>query len=1575
MSLILNYQEGSDPASNTELPDVKVSINTPVENVSLPSIEGLQDASLQDVIPEAAVEPVAPPAEPVVAEPTEPLMEAPAPTEMPAESAPELPTPQLSIGEVEEREALPSESPWTVPSTGATLEAVGVQSLQKTRDQLIREGQQIQGSVDEAELLSNYLPSIYEVGVDDVRANSQYGSEVEGVLSRNAARREEELRMWQPRPVPQTETNPNVPRPDTTKPFNSGFGGMVGGALDWLGKQLGNTNNPFDLSKGQFGEAGNGPVGAALYALGLPQNMLFGAAADMKRAQEQLIKNLPGPLQDILEFSPLAAFERSSGINLPDPIQATPDGAGSAFLHSLRGGQYSLSEYEDAKSPVGLRQRGQGKWVDLEKKTIDPTFWAGFLGDIVLDPAGAVAAALQPLRKLGAVGKAVSTTANVISDPFGEAIGGVQRLRGRGATVLPGTPKQPQPNGGTPNPSRGVPDIEPPIPQVKTPRGTRPKTSQAEAQVNNKPVTSLPPGKVEVVEGEFVSTASVVSPPPVKSEVLQEAPTPLLPPAREVEPPKVSIPLLNGSTVTRIPRTGRTSSAILEAFGIKPRVALKAADEVVEPPSKLQAIDDGVVADTVEVKKAADAALLREEAELIRKVEKTPEGKNWNAKAEEDLIVKLTRDNKKQFNEELKAEKTRLKEAGQWNKEAEQQLLARLSQDNTTRFNEQLKAGRNNLKAKDLEAEPTVVAQQKKVEAVRQVAEQAVPDVEPSMMPKVGVNVFEAQMTAKELVTVLNDYVPGTQVSSASVKKQTRTLAQITALMKLVPGPNGKPLVSATRGNFKTYTEVQNYLQKQSIEDPAIYRLFEREGPPIPDELFNAPNFRIVMDEPKPFTPTPSVVVDNTVTRASQFDVVRPTTKPDKPRDVFEDVPLAKGATDVRIENVPGQSPIRVSKLEGFEPKAKAAKSKDFRGTLIKERDKLKDMLDETEDMAEAEDILKKIDEIDQELSSPNFKENPAHLEQLQREVIPDTQHGTTPEVISLTETKIQLEQELVDTGRTVQTLELEVAAQEEALETILSTIDNTADVGRRELAVDYVPELKNFPDDLFDRPQNIETINSAGHKYLVDSADIEEFANVKPVLDKALDGYGLTSIDIVYVTKNMAEDLSMADITRVKDMLADTGVAAFADQRTRRMYVKPQFNDLDEAKKLHVLRHEAGHIIQSRYKGGIGEFRKNWDTAMGESGGQGVTKYAQSFAKGAEKVDEDFAESVSLYSKNPFKFAEQFPQRARAVREMLAVERADALNSRTVFHGTRVREWSPNHDPLLGGKRAEWGQGVYFSLDPSVAATAAKADVSVNLPEVSTRQFGEPTVHEVKLSIQRPLNANDIISPDVQRVFSDAFEDSIGDDPQLKKAFKAFSKLTLPGEKNGKTIYPGKKVGEMWALIDKQVIKYMGEAGADVPEELLSDIHRRINTYFRNEGFDSISDGTTVSLLDGNKATRLSTEALGDTDPIDVAVARFNIDSDVAARNPSSPTAQVAFMESNAKLQSELLEQSKRKLDEARKKQFQTVEKLERIDDELTQVAKAEQSAKQLQKQRADAAANAEKTKRLNKQVSPCEF
>jgi hypothetical protein len=282
--------------------------------------------------------------------------------------------------------------------------------------------------------------------------------------------------------------------------------------------------------------------------------------------------------------------------------------------------------------------------------------------------------------------------------------------------------------------------------------------------------------------------------------------------------------------------------------------------------------------------------------------------------------------------------------------------------------------------------------------------------------PVLDADVFTGTVKYSEVAEKLTENLPGYVVKPS--QRVNRTLDQVEALMRTIPDPRtGKPLLKPGGRFFKTWSKESNtspfaYLKRIGIDDPKIYRMFEREGAFIDKAALSSPEFRVVTNEAVP-TKTSQQLVVNT----PKFDT--------EPK-------LIKAADDVSSLSITG---------------------------IQSERNRIVKAINSASDPTELIERLTQIEEV--LADTKTLVSKPENLKIIQEEVIPETMHGTSPEVVELTVSKIDLSEELGDVGAHIQELEIQVEAIKEMMDKYINgTIEETADI----VPVDVVNKRVPFP-------------------------------------------------------------------------------------------------------------------------------------------------------------------------------------------------------------------------------------------------------------------------------------------------------------------------------------------------------------------------------------------------------------------------------------------------------------------------------------------------------------------------------
>ncbi|UZV39990.1 tail fiber protein [Leptolyngbya phage LPP-2, strain SPI] len=267
------------------------------------------------------------------------------------------------------------------------------------------------------------------------------------------------------------------------------------------------------------------------------------------------------------------------------------------------------------------------------------------------------------------------------------------------------------------------------------------------------------------------------------------------------------------------------------------------------------------------------------------------------------------------------------------------------------------------------------------------------------------------------------------------------------------------------------------------------------------------------------------------------------------------------------------------------------------------------------------------------------------------------------------------------------------------------------------------------------------------------------------------------------------------------------------------------------------------------------------------------------------------------------------------------------------MFHGTRVNDLDlAKADPVKGASRSELGTAIYLTKNVDEATAKAVADVNRHLPMLSGRSFGDGVVHETRIKPTAVIiKDTHLLDDDMKRIFLDAAESTYGfEHPKVVRALdKALNK-------------EGVTIKQAYALLDKAVLKFTG----DVVEKELLTTQRDIVSQLRMYGIDGVSSADTVAIYNPDVIKTVARTGIGEVeDTLEHAVARLNVDSLAASRNPESPFLKASHAESKVRTLSELQEIAERELKQAQERLVDEVNKLADIDNELEGLSLSERN------------------------------
>lgn len=777
---------------------------------------------------------------------------------------------------------------------------------------------------------------------------------------------------------------------------------------------------------------------------------------------------------------------------------------------------------------------------------------------------------------------------------------------------------------------------------------------------------------------------------------------------------------------------------------------------------------------------------------------------------------------------------------------------------------ERLTQTEKRLKQRGASPETLEGIRKQKIELRRAIAEGDVDEVitkpEP-VTPAIEKVVLTGTMTFSEVSRSLLDGVPGKQVDIGKIRRVERKLSDVEALAKVLPNPfTGEPLLDSKANRFfKTWNSVKKFLADRGIEDPLYYRLLEREGAPIDVDALTSPEFRVILDKPVPGSTSKQVVVSN---------------------------PVAQVNTQPSVFDIP-----------------------DDINSLRRERKRLMREMGNVDDPTE---LFDKLSYIDGRISNLDISK-PENLRVLQDEVIPDTQHGISPEVVRLTQQKLELEAELSNAGTRVQELEIEATKQKVQLEEALKVLEDTADITPHNV----VSVLENNLDEYLSIANKIEEINNSVENGLSFSGLSYEH-DVAPRL-----------INAIETLKNIENGVSQNTINGAFDLISQF------------IGIKQTYENISR-----LVNYDVRSIVN-----------KVVDSLVNKVG------YRQ-LKKASDFIISKTPENISPQEFSIMKRlnAEYKNNRWYIPRESEWSSKISEVSTRgqTLYHGTRVSNWKPTN-----GGVGEWGNGTYFSTNSSDAVNHANKPLRPSLDNV-VGITTPPTVYEVNAELGNVVDVNAPSTPEFNAaVLMSAF--GVMDKPEFASFKRALMKPKSTLLKD--TI---RTPADVYAAVEK----FAGKNAEDWTPERVHQLKSRIGERLRLTGIDALSDGSTVMVLRPETVTPVITHNLDETDALGTAVARYNAASASAGNNPGLPTANAAQAEAAIQLQRQMYEETLDKLDEAKKAQQATISKLHETDEQLTELAKLEQNANQ-QKRVTEGQRKAERSARkLNKPKSnPCEF
>jgi len=681
---------------------------------------------------------------------------------------------------------------------------------------LLKQGSDTMHGLGEQELAHNYVPTWYQKqGSDNLDQEDQkFRQQLTEISNDN-------LNMGLMKPKPQTITDPTKYRPDAT-------GSMMKTFWGWLGSWGAPSTNPFDPTKGQFGEAGNGPIGGILYTLGVVPNAVLGAVADLRntnpapygrvgdafnsvlnRAARAIDSVTPGWMHGVTDYALTHDFGNdaanlyNSGVKYLNqglswaskPLMNNTGQTGKSVLGAGFGNNVQLPsaslqpvepiaptpQYKGSHFLNALRGE-QSSFSGTQDKThafgfgsggniSDPRFWAGMAVDMLV---------YHNVDEINPINKALGAVYN--------------KIKPRGRLVPLSTEPPTAPEAGTPKQLVGAPE-----------RPALPAIGESSSPLNH-PIKMVPPegeGPGISVENTSIKPTVTEGKPSVNSEVMAgtipagnvQEPGKLMPRRRTETPVSEAGTGAGAATPTptqapvRLPapvavRTGRDIKYVsIPAPGVDGPEVIRVTPSVpkaqIEPTTTLAASPTPVITGTPITQAAAKLGL--------------------------------------KFNSPFEAME-RMSEVTDW---------------------------MNNHK---LSLEEAVNNVNNNVEYVHP-AQMSTEDLARKV---ISGNVLTGVQKNSDIVSALSTMKPGMQVDPAMLNKSLRTIDEMDWLARVIPGPDGAPLLGKDAVALKRWGQIDTLLQERGATDPIYKTIFAPYGAEIPKSVLAGGEFNVLAGDGNP---------------------------------------------------------------------------------------------------------------------------------------------------------------------------------------------------------------------------------------------------------------------------------------------------------------------------------------------------------------------------------------------------------------------------------------------------------------------------------------------------------------------------------------------------------------------------------------------------------------------------------------------------------------------------------------------------------------------------------------------------
>ena len=296
-------------------------------------------------------------------------------------------------------------------------------------------------------------------------------------------------------------------------------------------------------------------------------------------------------------------------------------------------------------------------------------------------------------------------------------------------------------------------------------------------------------------------------------------------------------------------------------------------------------------------------------------------------------------------------------------------------------------------------------------------------------LPVINPRVFSGTMTLAEFAKQLGENpAAGMQVAGEALVQKARTLDDIAAIARHIPGPDGTPLISnSVKRPFKTWKQVSDMVAK--FDDPTYRRIFDRYGAEVPRDALEGGGFQVVLrsgglDGSPPLTG----VVDNTAKVKVQTPVIKSWNDPS--------IITKKLVTDEK-GNVVSRANWRDELQESKEVAQQALAEELQKGNEANK--------------ARVERLKATIDEIDGHMHHPDVTSDTRALKYVQKTQLPGTHQGTSPPVVQATQEWLDKTVELTNDADNYHQLQLRQQGIQQSLEDQTARTMQLPDVGRRD--------------------------------------------------------------------------------------------------------------------------------------------------------------------------------------------------------------------------------------------------------------------------------------------------------------------------------------------------------------------------------------------------------------------------------------------------------------------------------------------------------------------------------------------